>query len=75
MARALKCDRCGKLYEYPKVDPIKELVNRVGDQICVQSRRYKLFMDQIGEVFDLCPECENSLVNWFTFGKQEDDHA
>lgn len=47
MATALKCDRCGKLYERPECVPdirIHKYVHYYGDQ-----------------QYDLCPECQKKF--------------
>jgi len=52
MANAKKCDRCGKLYEYP---------------ICndaIQITRDSEIYGSGGERFDLCDECYSELLTW-----------
>ena len=66
MARALKCDRCGKLYEH--YDGIK--LNDKG-------MHYQgVSLDSNGcwsKSFDLCPECMTKLVEFIKAEKEEGD--
>lgn len=57
---ARKCDRCGKLYEF--YDKFDDKNSNGFSIICmnpsgITGRTYK------GK--DLCPECMESLINWF----------
>lgn len=74
MAKALKCDRCGCLYESytperPKI--AKGDVNKFFDS---HPAAYLMTKVQIllhhSEIvacvpFDLCPECRKSFIEWF----------
>lgn len=60
MARAIKCDRCGELYEkeikhfpYPKIKVFDE-------QYQLENQRAYLEV----ETLDLCVECQKSFIRW-----------
>lgn len=53
---AKKCDRCGKLYE-PEKEDRKRIEYKVV-RITYKNSRYK-------KTLDFCPECEESLKEWF----------
>lgn len=62
MSSALKCDRCGKLYEHREITD-----NFISDR----RMRYAVMKDchpQDMVVFDLCRDCRISLVEWFNKG-------
>ena len=59
MAVALKCDRCGKLYELYKVKGSNKDFNGVATIEILNSRNY-----QSKDVLDLCSECRDSLDEW-----------
>lgn len=65
MANALKCDRCGKLYE-----PYKGIrLQDKGAYYCSMS-----FFSEYGcnrRDFDLCPECMTKLVEFIKGDKEE----
>lgn len=56
MAFAMKCDRCGKYYEYRPmaISCVALIPYRIGKREC----RSK-------EEFDLCPDCVESFNEWF----------
>ena len=56
MARAIKCDVCGKLCEEPTTIPDIRVVKNM------------LYLDD--QWYDLCPECQQKLEN-FLEGKEE----
>ena len=56
MARAIKCDRCGKLCEAPTSIPDIRVIK---DMFHLDDQWY-----------DLCPECQQKLEN-FLKGKEE----
>lgn len=53
MASALKCDRCGKLFEPRSFFGYKIL-----------KRRYIIAFHYTDRVLDLCPCCYNQLRDW-----------
>ena len=57
MALAMKCDRCGKYYEYcyKDINAIALLTYDAGkDKYCDKIR------------FDICPDCAESFDEWIT---------
>lgn len=56
--KVLICDRCKKMYD--KNNNPKYKVNKISST----ASRYP-------KVIDLCPECEESLAEWFKEGKNE----
>lgn len=60
MAWAMKCDRCGKYYEYRPMatSGIALIPHRIGKNEC-----------RIEGEFDLCPDCIESFNNWLMEGK------
>lgn len=59
MAVALKCDRCGILYEIYKVKGSNKDFNGVATIEIFNNRNY-----QGKDILDLCPECRDSLDEW-----------
>jgi len=57
--KTLLCDRCGKVYE--KNGEAKFKMTKLQPKA---SRYYK--------TFDLCPKCQEKLVQWVEEGKKDD---
>ena len=57
MAKALKCDRCGKLYETYNGIRYQEGENPYF--------RAGIYGTWCGRDFDLCPDCMTELINFF----------
>lgn len=70
MAKALKCDRCGKLYEYYKPSSKRKESNglRLVD--------FSLFTDNYTNraKFDLCPSCMEQIVSFLYLETKEIKH-
>lgn len=63
MARATKCDRCGKFFEH-----------YFGDTNGVARLTYSVNKDRYyiqGDEYDLCPDCVKSWRDWFESGKAQ----
>lgn len=67
MANALKCDRCGKLYE--EYRGIR--VDNRGSYFCGMS--LFTYDGWMRKVFDLCPKCMTKQVEFIKAGKEEGD--
>lgn len=61
MAKAYKCDRCGKLFEsYDRnLNPIKD--HR--EDYILDVKRRGLYSNAHDKYFDLCPKCYEKLAN------------
>ena len=57
MAWAMKCDRCGKFFDY-NLDDCCAMAYLIYDVL-----KTKHSID--GEKYDLCPDCIESLGRWF----------
>lgn len=58
MSKALKCDRCGRLYEVYDGIAIYEGGNKYNE---ISLKRY---WNTVSREYDLCPECMKSLFEW-----------
>lgn len=67
MAKAYKCDRCGKLYE-KKIfkDPELRVERKICDQTCIPPEFYLRM--------DLCNECQMEIENfvWSKYNKDKE---
>lgn len=66
MSKALKCDRCRKLYEpYDgiKFRPTSNPYNTL-----------RLTNNYIGAEFDMCPECMEKVIEFIKAGKEEEEN-
>ena len=63
MSNALKCDRCGKLYE--KYGGIREF--ETGNSFC----RFDIAGNWGYKTYDLCEDCMSSLIDWIKKGGAE----
>lgn len=64
MSNALKCDRCGKLYEHYS-----------GIQLVENGNRYYCFLiagNGKNKTYDLCEECMSSLIDWIKEAQNEE---
>lgn len=67
MSNALKCDRCGKLYEA-----------YVGVQLVERGNSYHSFtISGHGRIksYDLCEECMSSLIDWIKEKEVQNEEA
>lgn len=64
MSKAMKCDRCGKLYVNDENDEVKRCVFSSDDEYCVPLMGVKLVSYQKIAFYDLCSECANKLIRW-----------
>ena len=67
MANAKQCDRCGEFYAVCEPTVFDGMCNAIHNA-CValgvaQDNAYTL-TQQIIDVVDLCPKCQDSLKNW-----------
>lgn len=62
MAWVIKCDRCGKLFEYHAGD-----INGIA-LLNVTKNTYYINRDK----YDLCPDCWKSWKDWFKRGKAQE---
>lgn len=58
MARALKCDRCGKFFMR------EDLESRYGDDQNVYYLVNSLFSPAQNNIYDLCVDCYKELKDW-----------
>ena len=64
MSNALKCDRCGKLYEkYVGIQLVENGNSFHGFSISGYGR---------ANTYDLCEECMSSLIDWIKEKKNEE---
>ena len=64
MSNALKCDRCGKLYE-----------TYVGIRLVENGNSYYCFLlagNGKHKTYDLCKECMSSLIDWIKEAQNEE---
>ena len=59
MALAMKCDRCGKLYEHYGNTNVADKANAI--KLIYQDESCKQWVE---EYMDLCPECLFQLIVW-----------
>lgn len=67
MAIALKCDRCGGLYEHHRVEYMGNYIN--GIQIINTNIDCGNIWDT--RTLDLCPKCCEELIKWLGDEKEE----
>lgn len=65
MANAKKCDRCGKLFEPYGVDAGCKIPSRYTNILLKNLSLAKGTYEEFGE-YDLCKECNNSLLKWLS---------
>ena len=70
---AMKCDRCGKYYDYY----FKREVN--GENVRTQNCIYLYLLDTYGnlgekERYDLCPECMAKLKEFLVGSNYDEEH-
>ena len=65
MADAKKCDRCGKLFEPYGVDAGCKIPSRYTNILLKNLLLAKGTYEEFGE-YDLCKECNNSLLKWLS---------
>ena len=65
MSKALKCDRCGKLYEIYDGIAINEGGNKYNEMSLQRP------WNPISREYDLCPECMKSLFEWLKEADKE----
>ena len=58
MAKAFKCDRCGKLFEYDDEH---------------RKNTQSLVVYNLGYACDLCANCDKMLENWFRNKEEKDE--
>lgn len=65
MATTIICDRCGTVFQYPPKfkNQARTEIKRIGDTIGP-------FAPDVSRI-DLCPDCTDSLEEWFKEGKQK----
>ena len=67
MARAMKCDRCGELYEHHHIRYIGDQINGIRiintNADCSYSWNIR--------TLDLCPKCCEELIKWLGDEKEE----
>lgn len=68
MAIALKCDRCGGLYEHHRMKYMGNYIN--GIQIINTNIDCNRTWDV--RTLDLCPKCCEEFINWIEDKKEED---
>lgn len=75
MAKAYKCDRCGKYYDRQTVtyndDPGRTA--QEGDHFYKIIRSFAGYGPRADESVDLCPECLNDFHNFLKNKEAEDD--
>lgn len=62
---AKKCDRCGKLFEPYNVDAGCKIPSRYTNILLKNLSLAKGMYEEFGE-YDLCKECNNSLLKWLS---------
>lgn len=67
MARALKCDRCGDLYEYHRMEYMGSYIN----SIQIINTNIDCCNSWIARTLDLCPKCCGELIKWLGDEKEE----
>lgn len=80
MSKALKCDRCGKYFEYQEPrenDVICATVDCWGkvkvEQWFMWEGTKEVECDFVAKLIDLCPECLDSFEGWFNGHAGEDE--
>lgn len=66
MARAMKCDRCGELYEHHRMECMGRYINGIHVTHATEDG-YQSFI----RTFDLCPKCCGELIKWLVDEKEE----
>lgn len=56
MAKALKCDRCGKYYDIPKLNFETQYRPNIDIELVQHGERFSFN--------DICQECTQELVDW-----------
>ena len=64
MAKALKCDRCGKFFEY-------DVDHKVKNFIVFGYRNFS--MEESHIINDICPDCMIEFMNWMEMPKIADE--
>lgn len=67
MARAMKCDRCGELYEYHRMRYMGDHINGIE---LVNANVELSYMWNV-RTLDLCPKCCEELIKWLGDYKEE----
>ena len=69
MAKARKCDRCGKLYE-PKSVTIKGISGKVNSIGLTDKDFNEAYWTR--DCLDLCPKCLEELSKWLTMKQDKE---
>lgn len=66
MAKAKKCDRCGKLYEVYTVNGLPDDLRKISTITTGNDNA-----DNISR--DLCPECMKEFIDWYKKGQEQEN--
>lgn len=66
MARARKCDRCGKFYEEYLLNS-----NEFYKVCLIRTESY----DYRNSAKDLCPECMKEFIEWYKKGQEQENEG
>lgn len=66
MAKARKCDRCGKFYDIYTINGLQDDLAKIST-----ITTGNLNSNNISR--DLCPECMNEFIEWYKKGQEQED--
>lgn len=70
---AKKCDRCGKFYEFYKIESQGEYIKGTAGIIKISRTQFGC-KNEVAD-YDLCRDCAESFQSWFEEGRQNENET